>query len=78
MFFELWDLDSRNLLYDFDTLDEAVEAARELTELNPDRYPQKMALFRMDSEGTSAWIARGEPLLHLTEQQQPGSGRKAG
>ena len=39
MRFELWDLETRNLLYDFDTLDEAVEVARELTALNPDIYP---------------------------------------
>jgi hypothetical protein len=77
MHFELWDLETRNILYDFDTLDEAVASARELTALNPDRYPQKMALFRMDSEGTSAWIARGEALLHLTEQS-PASDRKVG
>jgi hypothetical protein len=69
MHFELWDLDSRNLLYDFDTLDEAIEAARELTDLNPDRYPEKMALFRSDGDTNSKWLARGEALLQLSEQR---------
>ena len=68
MHFELWDLEVRNLLYDFDTLDEAVDAARELTALNPDRYPEKMALFRSDGRENSAWLARGEALLQLAEQ----------
>ena len=78
MHYELWDLDVRNLLYDFDTLEEAVEAARELTALNPDRYPEKMALFRSDGEAGSAWIARGEALLHLSDHQQNAGDRKAG
>ena len=69
MHFELWDLEVRNVLYDFDTLDEAVEAARELTLLNPDRYPEKMALFRSDGDSNSAWLARGEDLLRLSEQR---------
>ena len=69
MHFELWDTETRNLLYDFDTLDEAVEAARELTALNPDIYPEKMALFRSDGDSNSKWLARGEDLLRLSEQQ---------
>ena len=69
MHFELWDLVSRNLLYDFDTLDEAVEAARELTALNPGIYPEKLALFRADGDANSKWLARGEDLRRLSEQQ---------
>jgi hypothetical protein len=69
MHFELWDLETRNLLYDFDTLDEAVEAARELTALNPGHYPDNMALFRSDGENSSRWLARGEAVLELTEQR---------
>ena len=66
MHYELWDLVSRNLLYDFDTLYEAVEAARELTELNPTIYPDEMALFRSDEPGQSGWVAKGADLLRLT------------
>jgi hypothetical protein len=68
-YFELWDLETRNLLYDFDTLDEAVEAARELTALNPDHYPEKMALFRSDGDSNSKWLARRDALLQLSEQR---------
>ncbi|HZO32522.1 MAG TPA: hypothetical protein VFH48_41780 [Chloroflexota bacterium] len=69
MHFELWDLETRNLLYDFDTLDEAVEAARELTALNPGIYPEQMALCRFDGDSNSKWLARGEDLLRLSDQQ---------
>ena len=69
MHFELWDLDSRNLLYDFDTLDEAVEAAHELTARNPGRYPERMALFQFDGDANSKWLARGDALLRLSEQR---------
>jgi hypothetical protein len=69
MHFELWDLETRNLLYDFDTLDVAVEAARELTALNPGIYPDELALFRADSDTNSKWLARGEDLLRLSEQR---------
>jgi len=48
----LWDTESRNLLYDFDTLDEALEAARELIEFNSGRYPQGLALAYIDADST--------------------------
>ena len=69
MHFEFWDLVSRYLLYDFDTLDEVVEAARELTALNPDIYPEKIALFRSDGDASSKWLAQGQDLLRLSEQR---------
>ncbi len=40
MYFELWDTHTRNLLYDFDTEAEALDAASELIELNPRFYPE--------------------------------------
>jgi hypothetical protein len=65
MFFELWDTETRNLLYDFDTLDEAIEAARELVVLNPGIYPDKMALARVDrvdDTSKTTWLARAHDL----------------
>jgi hypothetical protein len=69
MYFELWDLVSRNLLYDFDTLDEAVQAARELTELNPGHYPEKLALCRVDDNEKTTWLAKGDDLLAMREHR---------
>ena len=69
MYFELWDVETRNLLYDFDTLDEAIVAARELTALNADRYPEQIALCQVDDNHTSTWLARGETLLQLSDRR---------
>jgi hypothetical protein len=65
MFFELWDTETRNLLYDFDTLEEAIQAARELTEVNEDRYPGHMALARVEDDQRVTWLARGAALGDL-------------
>ena len=69
MFFELWDIETRNLLYDFDTLEEALQAARELTEVNQDRYPGLMALARVEDDQRVTWLARGESLGDLMHQR---------
>jgi hypothetical protein len=72
MFFEWWDTETRNLLYDFDTLDEALEAARELVVLNEHIYPGKMALARVDDDSRTTWLASGEslrPLLRMQDKQ---------
>jgi hypothetical protein len=70
MFFELRDIETRNLLYDFDTLEEALQAARELTELNQDRYPGLMALARVEDDQRVTWLARGESLHELMRQRR--------
>jgi hypothetical protein len=69
MHYELWDLESRNLLYDFESLGEALEAAHELTELNPDHYPEKMALGRMNDDESYTWLAKGDDLLAMREHR---------
>ncbi len=68
MHYELWDLDSRNILFDFDTLEEALQAARELTEVNQDRYPGLMALGRFEDDHRFTWLARGDSLGDLMHQ----------
>jgi hypothetical protein len=72
MFFKWWDTETRNLLYDFDTLDEVLEAARELVVLNEQIYPGKMALARVDGDSRTTWPAIGEslrPLLRMQDKQ---------
>ena len=69
MHYELWDLVSRNLLYDFDSLEEALDAAQELTELNPGHYPDKLALGRMNDDESFSWLAKGDDLLAMREQR---------
>ena len=62
MYFELWDTDTRNLLYDFDTEEEALDAASELIELNPTIYPERMALARGNDDDSVTWLANGAAL----------------
>ena len=62
IYFELWDTDTRNLLYDFDTEEESLDAAAELIELNPSIYPERMALARGNDDGTTFWLASGASL----------------
>jgi hypothetical protein len=68
MYFELWDTETRNLLYDFETLDEALDAARTLAAPNVGVYPAKMALARVDDDTKTTWLAVGESLQPLLQE----------
>jgi hypothetical protein len=70
MFFELRDIETRNLLYDFDTLEEALQAARDLTEVNQERYPGQMALARVEDDERVTWLARGAALGELIRERR--------
>jgi hypothetical protein len=69
MFYELWDLEPRNLLYDFGSIDEAFDAIRELSALNEGIYPDKLALARVEAESKTTWLARGVALLRMAERR---------
>jgi len=77
MYFELWDLVSRNLLEDFETLTEAVQAAHEWTEANPTVYPEMLALARVDDEHHTTWSARGAEIFALLESQTDDIARRS-
>jgi hypothetical protein len=68
MGYELWDIESRSLLYDFDTLDEVIEAALELTEPNPGRYPEGLAMAHSDADQNFTWLAHGPAMTRMLEQ----------
>jgi hypothetical protein len=65
MHYELWDTESRNLLEDFDTEAEALEAARELIVLNPGVFPAALALARIEGPGCRTTVAVGADLATL-------------
>lgn len=71
MYYELWDIETRNLLEDFDDLEEAIMAARELTDLNPGTYPENLALARVGGDGETVWPARGAAILLLSAEPEP-------
>ena len=60
--YELWDTESRNLLDDFDTESEALEAVRELVALNGPACTDAMALTRVHADGRMTTLAMGADL----------------
>jgi hypothetical protein len=77
MYFEIWDAGSRNLLYEFDTLEEALDAVQELLDANPEPGRVDLVLGELNEDHRSVWQARGDELLALPKQR-PTTGRKAG
>jgi hypothetical protein len=60
--YELWDTESRNLLDDFDTEAEALEAVLELVALNGPDSAGTMALTRVHANGQMVTVAMGAEL----------------
>jgi hypothetical protein len=60
--YELWDIETRDMLEDFATESEALAAARELIALNLAVYPASLALARWNDDGTTTWVAQGDAL----------------
>ena len=60
--YELWHTASRNLLYDFDTEEEALDAIRQLAALNGPGTTDELALVYVDEGSTSTTIAVGPAL----------------
>ncbi|MGE3267341.1 MAG: hypothetical protein AB7P40_01245 [Chloroflexota bacterium] len=69
MYFEIWDVETRNLLADFDTLEEALAAARELASWSNTDQRANLALARVDDEHRPTWLARGDALLQMLAQR---------
>ena len=70
MGYELWDIDSRNFISDFDTLHQALHYARELIASYPERYPEKLALGHVEDHGAKfTWLAHGADIFALLEQR---------
>lgn len=59
--------ETRNLLHDFDTLDEALHAALELSRLNVGQFPEKLALAQVDDSEQTSWLGSGQSLVPLLE-----------
>jgi hypothetical protein len=58
MHFELWDLESRNLVDDFADERAAAAAVGQWVSSNPSAYPRELALARVDDDGSTVWLAR--------------------
>lgn len=62
MGYELWDTGTCNIIEDFESEADALQAARELVTLNPSVYPGALALVFEDDDGESRLIAQGTGL----------------
>lgn len=69
MYFEIWDVETRDLLYDFDTVEEALDAVNELVDANPEPGRVNLALGQVDEQHRITWLARGEALLDMLKQR---------
>ena len=62
MAYELWDTDTRNIINTFEDGADALQAARELIEINSSAYPGALALVFEQDDGETTLIARGPEL----------------
>jgi hypothetical protein len=65
--YEFWDTESRNLLDDFDTEAEALEAVRELIALNGSDCTSALAVTRVNVDGRMTTLAMGRALATRAE-----------
>jgi hypothetical protein len=74
--YELWDTKSGNLLDDFDTEAEALEAVRGLIALNGPMCTEFMALTRAHRDGRMMTLALGAELAARAQAAAPGHERR--
>ncbi len=75
--YELWDTLSRNLLADFESEDEALEAVRALIAVDGSACTDALALTRVDGAGQMTTLASGEALALRAGVAAPQRGRRA-
>jgi hypothetical protein len=69
MYFELWDLRTRNLVGEFDTEDEALAEVRDVMSLAGEEAATRFVLGMQDLEtGLGEEIAGGAELVHRASQ----------
>lgn len=73
--FELWDIESRNLLDDFDTEDEALDMVRQWIALEGASSIDALALTRVDRDGRMVTVAMGAELAARARAIQSEHGR---
>ena len=68
MFYALWDLESRNLIDEYDTKDEALAAVRDLLDANAPNYIEFLSLGCTEDNGPTHLIAQGRPLAVMADR----------
>jgi hypothetical protein len=70
MHYELWDLESGNLVGDFDTEAEALAVVEELRAENSAAYVEALALAQANDSGTRESMVQGTALATLAERRR--------
>jgi hypothetical protein len=68
MFYELWDLDSRNMIGDFDTEYEALVMVHDLLEVNVPSFADFLSLGCNEDDGSFRIVAQGRPLAVMADR----------
>lgn len=63
--YEIWDLESGNLVGDYDRLEEALDVVRKNVRKHGPSVLQGIALIEFDSSGADRLVAQGEELYRL-------------
>jgi len=77
MFYALWDLESGNLIGDFDTEAEALGVVRELLHANEPDFAEMLSLGRTDDAGSTMLVADGLKLAALAGVVNPDRAERA-
>jgi hypothetical protein len=67
MFYELWDLESGNIVGDFDSEAEALQVVRELLEVNEPDFADALSLGQTGDDGVFALVAEGSTLAERAQ-----------
>ena len=78
MTYELWDIETGNLVEAFDDEATALSATRELIALNDDVYPAMLTLLSVDERGELATVATGVALGALVASASSRGKRRSG
>ena len=78
MSYELWDIETGNLVEAFEDEASAIQAARELIAVNADVYPSMLTLLAVDERGELATVAAGNDLGNLVASAPDHDARRSG
>ncbi len=68
MFYELWDLESGNMIGDYDTEAEALVVVRDIVDANTPSFADLLSLGCTADDGSFRIVAQGRPLAVLADR----------
>lgn len=77
MFYELWDVETGNIIGDFDSEAEALAMVRDLLAANSPDYADALSLGRTDESGQTTLVAESHALAALALAASPEHERRS-